>query len=158
MYVKFLSIALVLVLCMGCTEDLGETDENVIEHKIKECKNVTYKKYECQHIGFEYEDRNLKKEDPYSMDVFCVGRASVDVKNLERKHGDFKVTFTFNTPIEGKVLKTSEKSLPSDTWTTFTAEFNFRCSQEYSVKFSVSPPLKEICREINLTKEECIVE
>lgn len=153
---------LIIALMFGCTQEnapqTGEKkDPNVIKYTQKECHNVTTESTECWEERFRYSAEPMDKIEPYKMDIFCVGGGSLTVSNLERKSGVFKVTFTFNTELEGQVTKTVEKEIGPKISETFEEKTQFRCGQEFGVEAKVTAPMKKTCGLVNKTQEECIV-
>jgi hypothetical protein len=155
------AIMLILLLC-GCLEEKTpgkeeRTGDNVIKYAVSECKNITYESTECWGEKFNYSAEPLKKLEPYKMDIFCIGGGSLAVKNLEKEGGAFRVTFTFRTELEGKVVKSVEREIGPKATEVFEEKTQFRCSQEYGASAEVSAPAKQTCRIVNKTREECMV-
>ncbi|MFH1447664.1 MAG: hypothetical protein ABIG39_02270 [Candidatus Micrarchaeota archaeon] len=157
---KLAVVVLFVGLMLGCVDEVTQegTDENdTIHYDVVSCRNITYERYVCQMVDFNYSAGEVRLLDPYQMDVFCVGGASVTVKNLEERSGEFTVTFVFSAPIEGKIEKNSTMRIASEEEMTFEERFHFRCSQIYDAEFRVTPPGKEMCWHVNKTREECLV-
>ncbi|MFH0817465.1 MAG: hypothetical protein V1909_02415 [Candidatus Micrarchaeota archaeon] len=152
------AIALCLLL-FGCQQGVTKPVDGEIEISSgnTECKEISYETAHCVDAGYNFSYSPLKKLDPYVLGDGCVGGASLNIKNLEKQKGVFKVTFTFETPIEGNVTKAVEKEIWPKATLDFEEKAQFRCSQEYSVNFKITPPAKQTCMIVNETREECTI-
>ncbi len=148
----------VVILLFGCLQErTKEGTGDVVKYTTTDCTNVTRQSTDCMRVNFNYSTGTLGKLDPYNMDVFCIGGATLSVKNLEKEGGIFRVTFIFTTPKEGTSSKTVEKAIAAKGTATFEEKIQFSCSQDYGAEYQVTPPTKQVCRPGNFTIEECIV-
>ncbi len=161
-----LVIALCILLfgCPGIAPNKGGNigtggDENppAIE-EVTKCTDVTYEMTKCSNVPYDYSTTGISKQNQYMLGDFCVGGAKVTLRNLEKQNALFKVTFVFETPIEGKISKTVEKQIASKGAVEFEEKAQFRCAQEYTVDFRVTAPTKQSCRIVNETRQECVVD
>jgi hypothetical protein len=151
-----LAVLLSAMLLLGCTYEDLQDGLNESAQTRPGCRTITYEGLECLDLNFNYSTGPLERTEPYKLDVFCVGGASVEVRNLERESGRFAVEFSFTTPIEGTVKKTVEQEIDPRKSAVFESKAQFRCSQDFKASIEVIPARKQSCRTVNYTREECV--